>query len=244
MLQAALARGHGRGKPVLVLRVPEQDRVERGEMLGALLHGASRALLEALPLAELVCARRTDLAALRPGWRLEREPLAWLVEARGADPRARAIDPALEEAPGSARLAPLDGTLVGALVGDEALVHQRAAAVNAAGTFRVPARTRLLAEPLEASFEAFIMLLRVALSKRFTVGAEDPVARLVWKVSSTMVCAFVQELFAATMWESNCNCWMPSITATCCRSAASNSCSAARWYTFRNALAAASLAPR
>lgn len=153
MLQAALARGHGRGKPVLVLRVPEQDRVERGEMLGALLHGASRALLEALPLAELVCARRTDLAALRPGWRLEREPLAWLVEARGADPRARAIDPALEEAPGSARLAPLDGTLVGALVGDEALVHQRAAAVNAAGTFRVPARTRLLAEPLEASFE-------------------------------------------------------------------------------------------
>ena len=167
-LPAALAEGERLGKPVLVLCIPEDEHemYARGEALGMLLTYATRALREALPLTVVVCAARADLAAQRRRWELEGEPRAWLVETPGAEHPWRAIEVELGAVPTfdwssagdhddvrrrlAAWVAPLDAALVAVLVGSEARVHQRAAAVNAAGTFRSAWRARLLAEPAQA----------------------------------------------------------------------------------------------
>ncbi|MDA1264677.1 MAG: hypothetical protein O2816_06320 [Planctomycetota bacterium] len=187
-LAKALSSGHAAGKPVLVLRVPEEraNKFARGVLFGALLHNASDALLEALPLAEVVCATRTELAQLHPHTREQPEVFAWLVETPGAPVAVREV---LAEMPAMPRfdwpgeplaeerrqvrdwVRPLERALLAALVADTPRVHQRAAAVNASGRFRAPARSRLLSEPCEAEIED--VLAGAALLYRASLGVES-----------------------------------------------------------------------
>ena len=94
-LEQAWREAQTHGRPMLVLVIPNDPTLnwERGRAFGALINHGSDTAMQSLGLAQLACARMSDMRRLFPNTP-SGEPLMFLVEPGMLDPAVSALDAA------------------------------------------------------------------------------------------------------------------------------------------------------